>query len=307
MVRPADPVDLADALARWERGELGAVAAPDDVAEVRDVLEEAARAAQAAAGDADLASNPIRLSKRRITDLLACERHLVVTADAPAGGEALHLGQLVDALAELHVASGADRLVPEPLEVALDVCRARGRDGAAAVEWVEALPDDERRVLAERLDEKRTALLSRWPAFPPRWWARTQERATLALADGDVVLAGVADVTVGGPPTGLPVVVVEVKSGSFSIEQRDDGLVYALLLAARDGVAPAAAVTVTATSGVHVEVATADRLATAALRVGVAIRAAGELAGGRAPIERPGARCDRCPVRRSCTAALGAA
>jgi hypothetical protein len=289
------------------------VASAGDVAAVRDELEEAARdaSATAAAGGADLAANPIRLSKRRITDLLACERHLVLTADDGRRGgpadEALHLGVLVDALAEHHVVSTRARLEPEPLDLGLDLCRARGRDGAGTVEWVGALDADTRRTFAERLDEKRTALLGGWPAFEPAWWARTQERAAVAFADGDVVLSGLADVTVGGPPTRWPVLVVEVKSGSFSIEQRDDGLVYALLLAARDGVAPAAAVTVTATSGIHVELATADRLATAALRIGVAIRAAGELAGGRTPRERPGPRCDRCPVRTTCASALAVA
>jgi len=311
MPATADPVDLADVLARWEGGELGAVAGADAIAEVRHDLEAAGRAAVAAAGDADLASNPIRLSKRRVTDLLACERHLVLTADdGPRGGpadEALHLGVLIDVLAEHHVVSTRARLEPEPLELALELCRAKGRDGAATVDWVDALDGDARRALAERLDEKRTGLLSRWPAFAPAWWARTQERVSLALADGDVVLSGKADVTVGGPPTRWPVLVVEVKSGSFSMEQRDDGLVYALLLSARDGAAPTAAVTATAGGGVHVEVATAERLATAALRVGVAIRAAGELAGGRTPIERPGARCERCPVQATCAAALAAA
>ena len=302
-----EPSDLAEVLARWERGELGAVATAADVAAVRDELEAAAReaSATAAAGGADLAANPIRLSKRRITDLLACERHLLLTADDTADGEAVHLGVLVDALAEHHVVSTRARLEPEPLELGLELCRARGDD--ATVAWVEALDRDARRTLAERLDEKRTALLQRWPAFDPAWWARTQERAAVAFADGDVVLTGRADVTVGGPPTSWPVLVIEVKSGGFSIEQRDDGLVYALLLAVRDGVAPAAAVTVPAGGGVHVEVATAERLATAALRIGVAIRAAGELAGGRPPLERPGARCDRCPVRRTCPSALALA
>ncbi len=299
-----DPADLADALVRWEAGTLvPAVATPGEVDEVRHLLEGAAREAVAAAasdGTVDLASNPIRLSKRRLTDLLACERHLTLTADAGRSGgpgdEAMHLGVLVDVLAERFVVAGDRRLPPEPLEVGLELCAAQGDDGAATVEWVGALDPDARRTFAERLDEKQGGLLGGWPAFDPRWWARTQERTTVGLADGDVVLSGRADVTVGGPPTPWPIMVVEVKSGIFSIEQRDDGLVYALLLALRDGVAPAAAITVTADGAVHVESATAERLATAAERVGTAIVAAGELAGGRAPVERAGFRCDRCPV-----------
>jgi hypothetical protein len=90
-----------------------------------------------------------------------------------------------------------------------------------------------------------------------------------------------------------------VKSGTFTREQRDDGLFYGLLLALRDGEAPAAAITTTP-GQIHVERATGDRLATATMRLAAAIVAAGELAGGRVPAERPGARCHRCPVLHGC-------
>ena len=303
----ADPASLADALERWAGDTLGPPVDDAVIAEVRDDLEGAARDAVAAAGD--LPAGPIRLSKRRITDLLACERHLVLTADDAAGGggsddEALHLGVLIDVLAEHFVVSGQPTPAPEPLALGLELCEAHG-DKEATVDWVGSLDGAARRAFSDRLTEKRDGLLRRWPAFDPVWWPRTQERAVVALADGDVVLDGRADVVVGGQPSGRPAVVVEVKSGSFSIEQRDDGLVYALLLALRDGRAPAAAVTATASGAVHVEVVTAGRLATAAVRVGEAIRAAGELAGGRQPVERAGFRCDRCPVRATCVTGQG--
>ena len=308
-----DPVDLTDALLRWEAGTLApSIATPDDVAEVRSLLEGAARvaAAAAAAGGADLASNPIRLSKRRLTDLLACERHLVLTTDQGStsgpGDEALHLGVLIDVLAEHHVVDGcvthrarAARHRPRAVH------RARRRK-ADTVAWVDAArprrPAHLRRAAGGEAGRP-AGVVARLP--DRRWWPRTQERMAVALADGDVVLSGHADVTVGGPPTPWPIALVEVKSGGFTMEQRDDGLVYALLLALRDGVAPAAAITVTAAGAVHVEAATADRLATAAERVGVAIVAAGELAGGRVPIERAGFRCERCPVERTCLTAAG--
>ncbi len=57
-----------------------AVASPVEVASVASSSNRGEACAVAAAGDdADLASNPIRLSKRRITELAACERHLVAT------------------------------------------------------------------------------------------------------------------------------------------------------------------------------------------------------------------------------------
>jgi hypothetical protein len=304
-VASADPADLADALARWAAGSLVPTPArPEEVADVRHHLEAVAREAVARAGDADLASNPIRLSKGRLSDLLACERHLVATADERAAGgpgdEALHLGVLIDLLAEHHVVAGRAGLAPEPLALGLELCEAAGEEKAVTVAWVAALEGEARHAFEARLLEKQAGLLASWPAFDPRWWGRTQERASVGLADGDVVLSGRADVTVGGAPTPWPILVVEVKSGAFTIEQRDDGLIYALLLALRDGQAPAGAVTVTADGAVHVEAATADRLHTAAERLGAAILAAGELAGGRPPVARAGARCDRCPVSVGC-------
>jgi hypothetical protein len=303
---PLDPVDLADALARWEAGELTTtLASAAEIAEVRHLLEAAAAEAvdAASAGDADLAANPIRLSKRRITDLAACERHLVATAEGTgpsADDDLLHLGVLVDVLAEHHVVTGRPRPDPEPLALGEELCRAHG-DKEATVDWLAALPAGERAAIDERLAEKRDLLLAGWPAFERRWWPRTQERAVVALAGGDVVLDGRADVIVGGRPTPWPAVVIEVKSGAFTREQRDDGLFYGLLLALRDGEAPAAAITTTP-GQIHVERATGDRLTTATLRLTASIVAAGELAGGRAPAERPGARCHRCPALRDCAA-----
>lgn len=297
-----DPVDLADALARWEAGTLGpAPAGAEEVDELRHELEGAAARAIAAAGDADLASNPIRLSKRRLTQLAACERHLAATSgdDGPSGDPtALHLGILVDVLAEHHVLTGRRQAEPEALALGEELCRAH-RNKQATLDWLAGLDRQARADVDELLTEKRDQLLRGWPAFERRWWPRTQERAVVALAGGQVRLEGRADAVLGGAPTPWPALVIEVKSGAFSQEQRDDGLFYGLLLALRDRRAPAAAVT-TAPTTLHVDVGTPARLQTAALRLTAAIVAAGELAGGRPPRELPGGRCERCPDLRRC-------
>ena len=301
-----DPVDLADVLARWEAGTLGvSPAGPGEVDELRHELEGAAMHAVEAAGDADLATNPIRLSKRRISQLAACERHLVATAgdDGPGGDPtSLHLGVLVDVLAEHHVLTGRPLPEAEPLALGTDLCRAHG-DKEATLDWLESLDPAALAAVDELLTEKRDALLRGWPAFERRWWPRTQERAVVALAGGQVRLEGRADAVLGGEPTPWAALVIEVKSGAFTQEQRDDGLFYGLLLALRDGRGPAAAVTTSPTT-LHLDVGSADRLRTASLRLTAAIVAAGELAGDRTPRERAGGRCERCPDRRRCPTGL---
>ena len=78
------------------------------------------------------------------------------------------------------------------------------------------------------------------PASIPRWAPRTQCRAALVLADGACICSGVVDVELGGAATGLPGVVVEVKSGAVAAAHPHEVYLYALLVALRDGAAPAA-------------------------------------------------------------------
>lgn len=303
-----DPQSLASVLERWAAAGSGTPVDPVVVAEVRDELEGAARDAVGRAGE--LTAGPIRLSKSRIADLLACERHLVLTAperDRSIGGddEALHLGVLVDVLAEHHVVRARPGPPADPLAVAVALCRAqRSPQHDATAGWAQGLDDAARARVAGVVAEKRAALLDGWPAFDPAWWARTQERVAVALADGDLLLDGRIDVVVGGRPTPWPALAIEVKSGRFGLEHRDEGLVYALLLALRDGASPAAVVTATAAGTVHVEAITADRLRTGARRVAAAITVAGGLARGDRPRERAGWRCRRCPAGPACSTAV---
>ena len=199
-----------------------------------------------AAGDADLASNPIRLSKRRITELAACERHLVATADGD--GRSATRTSCTSACSSTCWPSTTSSPAG-PGRTPSRSPSARSCAGPTATRrppssGCGARPRRAQRSIDERLTEKRDLLL-RVAGVASRWWPRTQERVVVALAGGDIVLDGRADVIVGGRPTPWPAVVIEVKSGDFTREQRDDGLFYGLLLALRDGEAPAAAITTT--------------------------------------------------------------
>ncbi len=123
------------------------------------------------------------------------------------------------------------------------------------------------------------------------------------LAGGAVTVTGRLDVLLGGPPTGRPGVVVEVKGGRWYDGMRADGHLYALLVALRDGVVPAAVVTVVADGTTHVEAIRPALVRHAAERLELALRAAAPLAAGEPPEARPGSHCAHCPARLGCTPA----
>ena len=117
---------------------------------------------------------------------------------------------------------------------------------------------------------------------------------------GGVTVAGRLDVLVGGPPTGRPAVIVEVKGGRWYDGMRADGHLYALMVALRDGDVPAAAVTVVSDGTTHVETIRPALLQHAAERLDEAMVVAARLAAGEPPPMSPGADCQHCPVRPGC-------
>jgi hypothetical protein len=151
-------------------------------------------------------------------------------------------------------------------------------------------------------------LVATWPAIDGGWWPRVEEPARVRLADGAVTFGGRLDVLLGGPPTDRPGLVVEVKSGRWHDAVRGDAHLYGLLVGLRDGVAPAAVLSVAAGDGAtQLEPLRAEVLRHAAERVAEALATAGRLAAGEAPEARPGSYCVHCPVRSSCPAAPEAA
>src|SRR5918994_5863638 len=81
---------------------------------------------------------------------------------------------------------------------------------------------------------------------------------------------------------------------------RADGHLYALLTGLRDGVAPAAVVTLVADGTAHVEPIRPALVMHAAERLELALRTAASLAAGEPADARPGAHCAHCPARPDC-------
>ena len=239
--------------------------------------------------------DPLRLTKAVVTWLLRCPRRALAGDDERSAGTDLVAGLVVDAAAKLAT------LVPQrppTLDDALDYLDAMGdtvaRDHLADLgPGASAVTAD----LAVRIDR----LAGVWPrGIDPAWWPRVEEPVRVRFADGAVALGGRLDLLLGGPPTALPAVVVEVKGGTWYDGMRADGHLYALMVALRDRRAPAAVVTVVADGTTQVEPVRPAVLASAADRIGEALRVAGSLAAGEPPATMPGPHCGHCPVRPDC-------
>jgi hypothetical protein len=298
-VPPPAPRTLADALDAALAGGAGRDVPPADpaLARLRDGLEDAARTAAARGGWTE--DDPLRLTKGLVAGLLRCPRRAV--AGEPAGGsDDLVAGLVVDAAAKLAT------LVPQrraTLDAALDFLAAGGDTTAAdRLADLGAAAGPLRADVGARVDR----LVASWPSLDPAWWPRVEEPVRVRLAGGAVTASGRLDLVLGGQPSGRPAVVVEVKGGRWYDGMRADGHLYALLLALRDGEAPAAVVTVVADGTTQVEPLRPALLDHAAERLeeamALAAAVAAGLAAGEAPPARPGAHCGHCPLAGDCTA-----
>jgi hypothetical protein len=266
---------------------------PAGIAALRTALDNGARAAQAVGGWSQ--DEPLRLSKHRVTGLLRCPRR-ALSDDHGAGGEDVVVGLVVDAAAKLAAVSPRQHVT---VDAAVAFITALG-DSTVAEHLADLGPAAERLTsdAAARIDRLAESLAG----VDPGWWPRVEDPVRVALADGAVTVAGRIDVLLGGPPTGRPGVIVEVKGGRWYDGMRADGHLYALLVALRDGEVPASAVTIVSDGTTHVEHIRPALVEHAAERLEEVMDVAAGLAAGEPPATVPGAHCGHCPVRPDCPA-----
>ncbi len=241
------------------------------------------------------ATDPVRLSKGRLDRLDRCERSALAEArDGAGAGDpvALLRGIALDRFVAHQLRAGRVRDplgdLREQLAVELD---------DATLGLIDAVGEER---ATEVVAPLATTVADAWSGIDPAWVPRTQSRATLVLADGAVVCSGVLDVELGGVHTGLPGVVVEVKSGRPFPSHSAETYLYALLCTVRDGRAPAFVVCWYPGSPPAALAVTTGVLESAALRLERGIRRWGELVAGGEPSERPGPWCSWCPDADAC-------
>lgn len=306
---------MVEALGDVLAGPLHAPSA-DGIAALRAELDVAARAATVVGGWSE--AEPLRLSKHLVTGLLRCPRRALSERGErnPRGqaegqertgpcedrgaGDDVVMGSMVDAAAKLATVSPRQSVT---VDAALAFLTALG-DTTVADHLADLGPAAARLIAdaAARIDRLARSGLA---GVDPGWWPRVEDPVRVVLAGGAVTVAGRIDVLLGGPPTGRPGVIVEVKSGRWYDGMRADGHLYALMVALRDGEAPASAVTIVSDGTTNVEPIRPALLQHAAERLDEAIGVAARLAAGEPPAMSPGAHCQHCPVRPDCTVGRG--
>ena len=263
---------------------------------LRDWLEDELAAPVAALGDQN---GPVRVTKETLNQVLVCESHLVARRGAPRRmTEELARGSLVDAAFRQWITTGR---LDDPWADSLAAMEATG-DSDGVVAFVGALPSARRHALADELAAHGAVLTAAWPVPSPTWLARTQERLTVPLAGGRIVMSGVVDLAFGAPSSGnASVCIVEVKSGRRKVEHRGDLHLYALMETLRSGAPPFRVATYyTATGELDVEPVGREVLVGALHRVHCGATALCRLAAGGEPARSPNALCGWCAGLASC-------
>jgi hypothetical protein len=272
----------------------------DDVEDLRDQLERAATAFVGAGSPAtgpEGAALPVVISKRVLGLHSRCEGAAVVAL----AGESevvpdwpVLRGRALDRFVAHQIFRGAP---DEPVGDLLAMLRA-GDESETAVALEEALDPPRNEELAA-LAAAAGALRACTGRAP-----RVEVSVGAELADGDVRLPGRVDVLLGGPGTGFPATVVEVKSAGsgHTYAHAEELRHYALLCALRHG-GPPAAMALWYADGTTVPLLVEGAATAAARRVLDVLHALGEVRDGRPPALQPGGQCRWCSHATRCPAA----
>jgi hypothetical protein len=257
-------------------------------------------------GLADLApelepDDPLFVSKRALSNVHGCElRHMVERSADFAWNATIARGSVAHKAIELSVHWRGE---PDPLDM-VDEALARladGGDGLAT--WLQGCPEGERAELRALANERVVTFFECFPPLKAKWVPVTEGRLRATLLGGRVVLSGRTDLSLGraiGTTAGK--VIIDLKTGGFSVTHLDDLRFYALVETLRLGTPPRLLASYYLDSGrAHPEAVTAGLLHAAAARTVDGARILHELeVGSRGPLARPGRTCRWCPALAGC-------
>lgn len=266
-------------------------------AELRETLQE--RLAPVA--DRLPKGETLWVSKHLLATVHGCERlFLARDAEEFSWNPANARGVVAHKAIELSIGWRGD---PPPGEL-VDEAIARliaGNDRIA--DYLGALGEGERAELHGEAVERVAMFLECFPPLEARWRPVPESRLRADLCDDRIVLSGKVDLTVGHPEgTRAGKVLIDLKTGGFAPNHRDDLRFYALIEAVRIGVPPRLLATYYLDGGrLQDEAVTEHLLSSAVERVVHGVDAAVALRHeAREPVLRPGPPCRWCPQRDDC-------
>jgi hypothetical protein len=162
--------------------------------------------------------------------------------------------------------------IEDPLGDALSAQAVSG-DPEGAVDLLSRMADEERHLYAEAVRMHAARIAATWPALSPAWLPRSQERLTVPLCGGRVVLCGTADLVVGPQAASeASVCLVEIETERRATGPRPHVLFLALLETLRAGAPPSRVATYyTGTGELDAEPVDEHLLVQALLRVVAAV------------------------------------
>lgn len=272
-------------------------------ADLRALLEdELAGPASALPDDATLFVN-----KHALATVHACEARWHADDQDPsfAVSPPVVRGAVAHKAIELGINRRPGTPLPPPADLVDRAMDSLERSELWMSEWLRTCPDDERAEVRSEAVNRVSEYDEVWPPLESRWRPATEVKVRTDLAGGRITLSGRVDLSIGrasGRTAGK--VIVDFKTGGFSLAHREDLRFYALVETLRLGVPPRAVATSYLESGdLHVEDVTVGVLEAAAARVVdgvermVAIRH-----HDHPPVPRPSALCRWCRARPDCPA-----
>lgn len=243
----------------------------------------------------------LHVSKHALAGVHGCEARWQAEDEQPF---AASVPVVVGSVAHKAIELGLNRTVAadpgELVDRALD--RLAGSERWMG-DWLEGCDDDDRAEVRSRAVARVAAFTELWPPLERSWRPVTESSVWQDLLGRRISLGGKVDLSLG-QPQGLVArkVIVDIKTGRFSLDHRHDLRFYALLETLRVGTPPRAIATSYMDSGeLHVEDVTEEVLETAVARTVDGIeRIVGIRFGGDEPVRRPSGMCGWCRLLDDC-------